>query len=98
MTLKPKFARVLIEREKIVARGLIIPDSAEKRNAPARGKVIAVGPNCDASIAPGMVVLFGQFAGAWVKVEDKEIYVCNDEDIIAEIDEHREPASTARAA
>lgn len=87
MKLIPKFARVLIEREKVKST-LIIPESAEKRNAPAHGRIIAAGPTCDDEIKKlvGKTVIFGRHAGDWIKAPDgSEIYICQDEDILAEV-------------
>lgn len=92
--LHPLFARVLIRREKFASKSsIIIPDEAAKRNAPSKGEVLAVGPGADESIKPGMTVLFGQYAGTWVnpdgtvvtREEEAELFVCQDEDIIAEV-------------
>lgn len=94
--IKPKFARVVIERDSVLdkydalkAAGFQAPDTAAKdRIAHAHGKVIATGPTCDESIQPGMRVLFGRYAGTWMKYNDDDIFVVNDEDIIAEIDDN----------
>ena len=95
--LHPLFARVLIRREKFASKqsSIIIPDEAAKRNAPSKGVVVATGPNADKSIKPGMTVLFGQYAGAWInedgtvvsREQDGEFFVCQDEDVIAEVRE-----------
>ena len=92
--LHPLFARVLIRREKLKS-SLIIPESAERRNAPSKGRVVAKGLTADKSIKIGSMVLFGQHAGTWInedgtavaKDEDRELFVCQDEDIIAEVKE-----------
>lgn len=81
--LKPLFARVVIEREVLKSGSIIIPDEAAQRNAPAKGVVVAVGPECDESVQVGETVLFGRYAGDWFKDGEKEVYVCQDEDIIA---------------
>lgn len=84
-SLKPVFARVLLKRETLKSRGgIIIPDVAGAKHAHDHGEVVAVGPSCDASIQPGMIVVFGKYAGAWIKLPDSpdELYVCNDEDIL----------------
>lgn len=81
--LKPLFARVLLEREKLKSSSIIIPPSAEKRNAPDIGIVVAVGENADHCIEVGMKVIFGRHAGDWIKWKDREFYVVADEDIIA---------------
>ena len=101
--LQPKFARVLIRRERFASKtgGIIIPSDIAKRNAPSKGVVVAVGPACDEQIRPGMTVIMGQYAGAWInaegalipredmkgEAEDFEFFVCQDEDIIAEVKE-----------
>lgn len=90
MKLNPKFARVIIERDKPKATGIIIPETAEKRNAPAWGRVVACGPTCDDDIKKlvGKMVLFGRFAGDWVKAPDgTEFYIVQEEDILADIEE-----------
>lgn len=40
---QPKFGRVLIEREKKKASGIIIPEDAAKRNAPCLGRIVDLG-------------------------------------------------------
>lgn len=85
--LKPLFARVIVEREVLKSKSLIIPYVAEKKNAPAIGKIIAVGPTVDKSVANlmGKTVIFGMYAGDWFKDGDRDVYVLMDEDIIAEV-------------
>lgn len=85
--LKPLFARVIVEREVLKSKTLIIPQVAEKKNAPAIGKIIAVGPTVDESIKKliGKTVVFGMYAGDWFRDGDRDVYVLMDEDIIAEV-------------
>lgn len=94
--LEPLFARVLLEREKLVKVGeIFIPDQAQKRNATLKCKVLAVGPSVDDSIKKlvGKWVLLGRHAGDWIneegdpvaKDDTKEYYICQDEDILAEV-------------
>lgn len=82
----PLFARVLLEREKkeISAGGIIIPESVQQKHAPEYGRVIAVGPTCDDSVKVlvGKTVYFARFAGAWLKVNDRDFFICQDEDIL----------------
>jgi co-chaperonin GroES (HSP10) len=93
MAIKPLFARVLLQREVLKSASIIITDSASLRNAPTKGKVIAVGPTADASIEVGKTYVFGRHAGAWLnkdgkpvdKVDDAEFFVCVDEDLICEV-------------
>ena len=93
--LKPKFARVLLQRDDLTPRKskLLIPDSAKKRNAPSRGVVIAKGPAASDEIEIGKTYIFGQHAGAFVNEfglattdeETAQFFVLQDEDIIAEV-------------
>ena len=94
MKLEPLFARVLLERERPEKQGsIIIPSDVVKRNAPARGKVIAKGPAADKSIEINSTYIFGQHAGAWINARgmavpdpgDAELFVCADEDLIAKV-------------
>ena len=87
MHLEPKFARVVVRRDKVQKGRILIPETAEKRNAPNLGVVVAVGPTADQTIKPGMRVLFGRHAGDWMKVDgiDEELYILQDEDVLAEI-------------
>lgn len=85
--MKPLFARVLLEREKLRSGLIMISDDASKRNAPSRGKVIAVGPNADPSIEVGQTVLFGRHAGDWLKDGEREVFICQDEDILAVVED-----------
>ena len=89
MRLEPKFARVLLEREKVKRTNIIVPQIAEKRNAPTIGTVVAVGPTADQGIKVGSKVLFGVHAGDWVKCPGAgdDLYICQDEDILCEIHE-----------
>lgn len=95
MSLRPLFARVLIKRDKLNGGSIIIPHEAARRNAPSTGTVLAAGRSCEDEVKAllGKKVLFGQHAGAWVnedgtavtREEDQEFFVCQDEDIIAEV-------------
>lgn len=86
MKLRPLFDRVLLEREELKTGSIIIPDAAKERNAPNRGKVVAVGPTCTGAVKVGDRALFGTFAGAPLKVDGVEVYVVAEEDVIAVIE------------
>ena len=83
---EPLFARVLLEREKkeVTTGGIIIPEQAQTKHAPEYGRVVAMGPTVDESIKSlmGKTVYFAKFAGAWIKVEGKDYFICQDEDIL----------------
>ena len=79
---KPKFGRVLIRREveQKTKAGIIIPETAAKRNAPAEGVIVGLGetagwteaydekgePVVIQTLKVGDNVLFGRHAGAWL--------------------------------
>lgn len=96
---EPKFGRVLIEREVKKASGIIIPDSAAKRNAPSVGVIVALGETAGwteiftasgsetkQTLKIGDKVLFGKHAGAWID-ENDTLFICQDADILAVIKE-----------
>lgn len=85
--MRPLFARVLIERESLQQKTrILIPETAAKRNAPAIGTVVAVGPTADKSIEVGARVVFGRHAGDEIEVGDKKLWITQDEDILAVIE------------
>lgn len=79
---EPKFGRVLIRREirEKTAGGIILPDSARKRNASCDGIIVALGEtagwteayNSQGELNPtqtlkvGQKVIFGRHSGAWL--------------------------------
>lgn len=96
--LKPLFARVLLRRDKLEKVGsILIPNEQQKRYARTRATVIAVGPTADESIKPGMAVLVGQHAGAWINAQgdpagdtnEEEYFIAQDEDILCEIEDEK---------
>lgn len=82
---EPLFARVLLEREKKDKIGSIyVPETSQTKYTPEIGKVLKVGPTADDSVKSlvGKTVYFAKFAGAWIKIDDSEYYICQDEDIL----------------
>ncbi len=95
MTIRPLHDRVIvrrIEEKKTTASGLIIPDSASQK--PAQGEVVAVGngKQTDAGsvvaleVAVGNNILFDQYAGSEIKVDEEALLVMRESDIVAIID------------
>jgi chaperonin GroES len=95
-TLKPLGNRVLVERleaQETLKGGIILPDSAKKKQETA--KVIAVGPGKrldDGKIEPvpvkvGDVILMDKYSGQEVTVDDQEFMILKSDDIIAIIEE-----------
>lgn len=95
-SLKPLGNRVLVQRlepEETVKGGIILPDSAKKKQETA--KVVAVGPGKkleDGKVLPvpvkvGDIVLMDKYAGQEVSVDDEEFMILKADDIIAIIEE-----------
>ncbi|PCI78180.1 co-chaperone GroES [Candidatus Aerophobetes bacterium] len=95
-TLKPLGSRVLVKRleqEDTLKGGIILPDSAKKKQEIAR--VIAVGEgdfSKDGKRIPmpvevGQKVLMDKYGGQEVTIEDEEFMVLRADDIIAIIEQ-----------
>ncbi len=95
ITLKPLGNRVLVQRlepEEKMKGGIILPDSAKKKQESA--KVVAVGPGKrldDGKISPmpvsiGDIVLMDKYSGQEVTIDDEEYMILKADDIIAIIE------------
>ena len=87
--IKPLGDRVLIkikEADSKTTSGLYLPENAkEKTNI---GTVIAVGSNKEEiTVKVGDVVLYEKYAGAAVKIDEKEHLILKSKEIIAIIEE-----------
>jgi chaperonin GroES len=96
MEIRPLHDRVIVRRveeKKTTASGLIIPDSSAEK--PSRGKVVATGngkKNDQGDIIPldvkvGDTVMFGQYAGSEITVEEEKLLVMSEDEIVAVIEE-----------
>ena len=96
ITLKPLGNRVLVQRleqEEKMKGGIILPDTAKKKQETA--KVVAVGPGKrldDGQIEPisvkvGDVVLMDKYSGQEVTIDDEEFVILKADDLIAIIEE-----------
>lgn len=92
ITLRPLGNRVLAQRikqEESLKGGIILPDSAKKKQETA--KVIAVGPgieNKDGHLIPpavnvGDLILMDKYSGQEVTLDDEEYVIVRSDDIIA---------------
>jgi len=90
--LKPLGNRVLakrLEAEEVLKGGIIVPDSAKKKQEKA--EVIAVGPGKtteDGKQVPmpvkvGDIILMDKYAGQEVTIDDEEYLITRADDIIA---------------
>jgi chaperonin GroES len=94
-TLKPLGNRVLVQRlepEDSVKGGIILPDSAKKKQETARviaigsGKKLEDGKCLPIPVNVGDVILMDKYSGQEVTVDDEEFMILKAEDIIAIIE------------
>ncbi|MBI3901275.1 MAG: co-chaperone GroES [Chlamydiia bacterium] len=96
INLKPLGNRVLVQRlepQETVKGGIILPDSAKKKQETA--KVMSIGPGKlldDGKVLPipvkvGDVILMDKYAGQEVTIDDEEFLILKADDIIATIEE-----------
>jgi chaperonin GroES len=96
VTLKPLGNRVLaqrLEQEEVLKGGIILPDSAKKKQETA--KVVAVGAGKrldDGKILPvpvnvGNTILMDKYAGQEIEIDDEKYVILKADDIIAIIED-----------
>lgn len=96
ITLRPLGNRVLVQRlepEEKVKGGIILPDSAKKKQETARvvaigtGKRLEDGKTLPLPVKVGDVVLMDKYSGQEVTIDDEEYMILKSDDIIAIIEE-----------
>jgi len=97
MQFKPKYDRVLVRRESLQERASLIhiPEDADKKERPARGVIVALGPlvgyvddeskKIVRDLAVGMKVIFGRHAGTEIEYGDEKVWIVTDRDILCEV-------------
>ncbi len=94
MAIRPLHDRVLVRRteeERVTASGIIIPENAEKPNtgeiiAAGNGRITDTGDVRGMDVKVGDLVLFGQYSGQPVKVDDEDLIMMKEEDILAVVE------------
>lgn len=92
MEMRPLHDRVIIrriEKKNTTASGIIIPDSSAEK--PSRGEVVAIGKGKttpDGKVIPldvkvGDQVVFAQFSGAEITVDDETLIVMSESEVVA---------------
>ena len=95
MKLRPLHDKVLVKRteeEETSSGGIILSGSAKEK--PSQGTVISVGPgkkNESGEISPlnvkeGDTVVFGQYGGNEIKLDDEELLILSESDIFGVIE------------
>ena len=83
MKFKPLGARVLlrpVEPEEATPSGIVLPDTAKGDNQNA--EVVAAGAHEDVKVSVGDVVVYRQYSGTEIKVEDEDHLVVEADDIL----------------
>jgi len=95
MKFRPLRDRVLVEytdEPEKSSGGIYIPDTAKEK--PQKGKVISVGPGKKTDdgklqkmdVKPGDAVLFDNYSGSKIKMDNKDYLIINDDDILGIIE------------
>jgi chaperonin GroES len=91
MKFRPLHDRVVVKRieaEDKTTGGIIIPDTAKEK--PSQGEIVAVGPGgrdeagrvIPIDLKVGDRVLFGQWSGTEVKIDNAELLIMKESDIM----------------
>lgn len=81
-----------LEAETQTAGGIVLPDSATEKPKEGRvlsvgdGKLLADGERAPHQVSEGDRVLFSQWAGSEVIVDEEELLIMGEEDILAVLD------------
>lgn len=95
-TLKPLGNRVLVQRlepQETMKGGIILPDSAKKKQETAKvvaigsGKRLDDGKTVPVPVKVGDVILMDKYSGQEVNIDDEEYMILKADDIIAIIEE-----------
>jgi len=102
MNLRPLHDNVVVKRknaEEISRGGIIIPGSAQKREA--EGSVVAVGPglkDSEMQVKVGDRIIFSAYAGSDVEVQDEPFVVVKETEILAVIDGNKNELTLSKAS
>jgi chaperonin GroES len=69
-----------VEREEATASGIVLPDTAKREHQYA--EVVAAGAHEDVKVSVGDVVVYRQYSGTEIKVEDEDHLVVKAEDVL----------------
>jgi len=98
MSIKPLYDRVVVKRlaaETTSKGGIVIPDKAAEKST--QGEVVAVGDGAlldngqlrPVSVKVGDRIVFGQYAGTEIKLEDEPHLIIKESDILAVVEQPR---------
>ncbi|MCI8540524.1 MAG: co-chaperone GroES [Erysipelotrichaceae bacterium] len=72
------------EEEKKTASGIILTESAKDK--PSVATVVAIGKECEAKIKEQDRVVYKEYSGTKVKMDEVEYIIIEDEDILAVVE------------
>lgn len=95
MNIRPLHDRVVVTRdedEAVSAGGIVLPDTANEK--PSQGTVQAVGPGkvldsgdrLPLDVKVGDKVIFGQYGGSTVKIQEEEYLILSESEIFGVIE------------
>src|SRR5437660_11482606 len=95
MTVRPLHDRILVKRiegKENVKGAIIIPDSAKEK--PQEGEVIAAGNGkkteegkvIPLDVKAGDRILFGQYSGSEIKIDDQEYLILREDEVLGVIE------------
>lgn len=96
VSLKPLGNRVLVQRlepQETMKGGIILPDSAKKKQETAKvikigsGKRLDDGKTIPIPVKEGDVILMDKYSGQEVQIDDEDFVILKADDIIATIEE-----------
>lgn len=84
--LKPLHKNVILKKEKeeketTTASGIILTDNG--KNKPSYAVVVTIGPDCKADVQVNDKVVYKEYSGTKVTLDDEEYIILEDEDILA---------------
>lgn len=81
----PLFARALLKRTRTEKIGsILLPESAKGKLDPDEGTLVAIGHTCEPEVKEllGKKVMFAKYSGAWIKINEEEYFICQEEDLL----------------
>jgi len=88
MKLHPMNGRVVVkpaEPSDETRGGIVIPDTAKEK--PREGKVVAIAEDATDEIAVGDRVVYKEYGGTEVKVDDEDLVLLNVDDLVAKYED-----------
>lgn len=87
--LKPLHKNVILKKEKAeketkTASGIILTDN--NKNKPSYATVVAIGPETETNLELNDKVVYKEYSGTDVKLDEEEYIIVEDKDILAILD------------